>query len=230
MPDEDTGKNENGNDDAIAKLTDIVGKLAESMESISTAVTSMGEDIEEIRSSSTSLDDDDSDKEVDKKDPIRQDFDLETLGRKEFFDRILQETTKIVKEAVSPLATTVQDDKDSRSRQGLAVKFRQTEKAHKDFVDWKPEMASLIKKNPYLEPEELYTLARAQNQEKAKELDEKYTDPKDKEAKPEGPSFGGLTPTSGMKDTEESMDGKKAAEVAWERTMGTAEAAGEETK
>lgn len=158
-------------------------------------------------------------------DPPDEDVDVERLSRvdlvKHMDDRLartLAKALKPIQEKLEVTSTDAETDRVKREFAGAKDKFS-------DFMDWKDEMVEIVTAHPDLSAEKIYLLAKAMNPDKAKELDGKVKDGKDKEDKKEASerarAFGGLTPTSG---TSLEKDGKKqpkeAALSAWDQTMG----------
>lgn len=123
--------------------------------------------------------------------------DMEQLDRKDFaaflltkFDERLQhhlkEAVKPIEERVGKMGERMEDDFANREV-GAAAGSRP------DFYEWRTEIAELVKQTPGLSVTRAYTIARAENAEKAKKMDEKYA----KKSEPKAPPFVGLTPTGG---------------------------------
>jgi hypothetical protein len=100
----------------------------------------------------------------------------------------------------------------------------------KNRADWNallPEMQTIFKQNPSLSPKQLLSLAKADNPEKVKELEEKHPELKEdkgddkKEDDTDESGFGGLLPTSTRPGaTVEKLDAGQASEKAWSKVFG----------
>lgn len=165
---------------------------------------------------------DEGDKKEDKVD-FQQLGDIETLDRKDFLSLILGKVQEIQETANQPIVERLEMLTGEMSDRAAATQVKEAEARFPDFWDWKAEMAEAAKYNPYLTADQAYTLARAGNPEKAKELDKKHKGEEKKEPEKKSPAFGGLLPTSGKVQTEGEVakDATDAAEKAWQRVMGT---------
>ena len=148
------------------------------------------------------------------------DTDLEQLGRKDFaaliltkFDERLQHHLRGAMKPFDEKLTAV----SSRLEGDLADRqIAEAKNGRPDFMEWRHEIAALVKENPGLNVVRAYTLARSENAAKAKEMDEKYKKAEEK------PRFSGFLPTGGTGDR--GGDAKKlkfneAAEKAWNDVM-----------
>jgi len=123
--------------------------------------------------------------------------DMEQLDRKDFatlllskFDERLQyhmkEAVKPLEERVGKLDERVEGDLANREVNAAAGQ-------RPDFYEWRQEIAELVKHTPGLSVTRAYTIARSENTDKAKKMDEKYT----KKSEPKTPVFTGLSPAGG---------------------------------
>ncbi len=159
-----------------------------------------------------------------KKKEVEIPADIEALDRKSFMDLIVTKTVEKMqdemKNLVEPIQTKIQQKEEQSLEERINSLIAKAAEDHKDFYDWKDEMKVEVSKNPYLEPEDAYQLARIKHPEKAKKLDEKYNPPKGNENEKK-PKFGGLFPTSTTKGKEpKSLEPTDAAEKAWEEVFG----------
>jgi len=124
---------------------------------------------------------------------------------------------------VKPLGEKVDQTEESVVRDKIKEEFDAARRAHKDFDEWKPELEAKFKRNMYLTPEEAYTLVRAENPEKAKQLDAKYTT---KESDEDTSGFyGGMAPlhkkVEKLRKKNKNMSEDEAGELAWETIFGS---------
>jgi len=123
--------------------------------------------------------------------------DMEQLDRKDFaallltkFQEALQtnlkEAMKPLEERVGKIDERVEGDMANREVNAAAGQ-------RPDFYEWRQEIAELVKTTPGLSVTRAYTIARAENPEKVKKMDEKYT----KKSAPAAPGFTGILPTGG---------------------------------
>lgn len=160
--------------------------------------------------------------------------DLEGMSRSQFMQHIIEQISDVVDEAVAPLKDGLSATVESTQREKVAEKFEKARSQFKDFDEWKEEMAKLVEQHGYLDPDELYTLARSKNPEKAKQIDEKLAEEqKEQEEEQKGkgkespdedkPTFLGLMPTSGGEKSEGEQtfkSTKDAASAAFDEILG----------
>lgn len=196
------------NVDQFNQLVSTVGDLAQGMGTIQEAVTALAQ---QGRASSEALaDDDDMDDGTDG-------ADLESLSRADFASHLLKQINKQFSKPIEELGNQIKEVQSSVSQVDSKTVVQHFADGHKDFWDWKPELEAIVKETPGISVERAYALARQENPDKAKELDQKYSPPSDegKETKP----FGGLTPTSGQTSKSTTMSSEEAVEAAWNDTM-----------
>ena len=160
-------------------------------------------------------------KQATTKEPVVPEIDaeaLEHMSRAELMALQRDETAAMVKRV---LQETIKPQIDALQQgiQGVDVAHMVTAMSgkHADFGDWLPEINELAGKVKGLDPEGLYTLVRAQNPEKIKELDTKYK----VETKAED-NFGGLTPGGTPQRVEKTdMSESEASSTAWNETVGS---------
>lgn len=92
----------------------------------------------------------------------------------------------------SELTETVEGVNKNVQRQNIGLSVKELGTKYADFDEWKTEIADLIEKKGVSDLETAYKLARLENEDKAKELDEKTAEP----AAP--PVYLGMHPTSGI--------------------------------
>lgn len=146
--------------------------------------------------------------------------DLETMSRGKLMETMLAKVGNLIDSKVKPVEEKVESETITRKQHNVAKQIRDAETKYKDFWDWRDEMGQIAKAHPGLAVEDAYVMARGKNQDKAQELDDKYTEKKDEEE--EKPAFGGLFPNSGNLSSEElakDMTSDEAADLAWEKTM-----------
>lgn len=214
-----------GADDGMKKLQDTIDGLAKGfttgMNSLAARIQQMEETAKrgpvKTKKQADDADDDDDDD---------GDDNLEALTNAQLLKKIEARVLKIIK----PALEQVDGVADAAVGKEMAEAVKQAAKDHPDFWEWKEEIAALAKKKPSLDPEELYTLVRNKNPDKAVELDGKAKkaaakkkqdagEDVDDEGEPRVP-FGGLTPTSGRNRSAKKMNVAEAVEDAWQKTMG----------
>lgn len=150
--------------------------------------------------------------------PDPTDDELESMSRKDLLAYIEKKFSKTVQSQLKPLQENLQNTSQETERTRIQQQVKEAETSHPDFWEWKTEMGELVQRYPNLSVNDLYTLARANNADKARQLDEARAE-KEKPAQQQ-PRFGGLTPTSGTQTQRTGeMDTKTAAESAWDEVM-----------
>jgi hypothetical protein len=156
--------------------------------------------------------------------PVVDDKDLENLSRAEFAQYLIG---TIQKGVIEPIKEERKQDTVRAQQADLARQAKEVHDKYADFNSWHDEMRDNIKAHPGMTIERAYKLARAENPEKAEEVDvetgkkEKEREGKVKKAAPkEDIIFGGLTPTSTLTSSSNKENGgmsvKEAANAAWD--------------
>jgi hypothetical protein len=154
---------------------------------------------------------------------------LETMPRRQFGEYLLKSFAKHLDTALKPIKDGVTQAATAAQTVDVKVQVQQFAEKHADFNDWKDEMLALAKDNPTLTVQRLYTLARSENPDKAKELDKKIADAK--KASEEGDATStttrkppakravkgnGLSPSGATGEAKPGkMNPQQAAEAAW---------------
>ena len=151
-----------------------------------------------------------------------EDVDLETMDRKQFANHLLGKLKGTVEGALQPLSERFGQLDEKIDGHTLGTTIKEFTKDHPDFFEWKDEIRALVKENPTLKPARLYTLARAENSEKAKRIDEKYGLNKVSQDKGSEDKILSLFPRAGSSTTKSGtgkMSPKQAAAAAWDEVM-----------
>lgn len=126
---------------------------------------------------------------------VREPVKLDELSRDEFAAHILGTVSRSLQEemskALAPVISAVNGMQQSTASKEVNASISDLRGKHKDFNDWKTEMVAISRQHPTLSVPEIYTLAKSQNPDKAKELDTKYNPPEPPKERRQG--FGGLT-------------------------------------
>jgi hypothetical protein len=161
-------------------------------------------------------DDDDADDEPD----------VNSMDNKAFSTFLMKNVGKILETKLGEFNTKLdgglKEVRNGRARDEIE-KFRGD---HKDLEDWGTEIAALSKQHPTLGIQQLYTLARTSDPDKAKTIDAKYVEKKD-EPNPEDERltlFGGYRPSTGKTagaDGKEppKMTTSEALEKSWDEAL-----------
>lgn len=220
---------ENGEDDEKVDFTQLTEVLKGLPEGVQDAVkTAIKEASGEQRAAAVAAAAAEAAEDEDDTDNL-DDIDVEKLSRTEFSahldKRFLKTLTKALKPIQDRLETTSTDVEVDRVRR----EFSKAKEDFPDFMEWKEEMREIITVHPDLSASRLYKLARAENPEKAKKIDEKSKDGKNEEGEEsreaailKAKAFGGLKPTSGKSlEKDGKKQPKEASEAAWEEVFGS---------
>lgn len=154
--------------------------------------------------------------------------DVNSLDNAGFQKFLMKGVGKLLDEKFGQIGQKIDGVSSEFRTDKLRSQYKDIKETNLDFDDWADEMQALAKENPGLNLKQLYTLARSENETKAKELDAKYAKTKDGEKAKEDHTltlFGGYRPTIGKTDGDQS--GKKAEKLtaeeagakAWEETV-----------
>ncbi len=151
--------------------------------------------------------------------------DVERLSRSELVSHINRSLDKTIAKALKPVLDRLESTTTDVETDRVKREFEKAKDDHSDFMEWRDELQAMVTAHPDLSAERMYRLVRSENPEKAKEIDDKAKEKKDKEDGEDNitpmRAFGGLRSTSG-KSVEN--DGKKqpkdAAKSAWDQVMG----------
>lgn len=151
----------------------------------------------------------------------QDEIDIERVGRKDLVKYLESRFGKALAKALKPIEKKIEGVNSNTERDKLIRAFQETKTKYKDFDQWKDEIKGVAESNPLLTPEQMYLLARAQNPDKAKEIDGKVAKEQEKAEKDKKAPFGGLLPTSGKgaEENNSKMNSKDAATKAWDQAM-----------
>jgi len=166
--------------------------------------------------------------------------DLEGMSRPQFGKHIVDSVTKgmnkQLEKMIKVLEAKIGKVEETTDRTAVQAAIEKVMEKHPDFYEWTNEIKAVAQDSPGITPKRAYTLARMENPEKAKKMDEKYKDDSGKgEGSNKGPGeqggkkrtkFGGLTPTSGVVLPNQKMKPREAADKAFDDLLG---AGGEDT-
>lgn len=211
------GKDDKGNIEAIAKLTEGMTALAKAVEGIQTNMAAQ-------RAGKQNGDEEEEEEEEENDEEI-DDKTLESLPRKQFADHLIGKVSKIIEKQLKGVQKEVSSVKEGVSREKVQEQVMKLAGEHKDFWDWKDEIAEIATEMPGITPARAYKMARVENAEKAKKMDEKYKvgEGKDGGEDTSGKGkkkFGGFTPGSSRTVQNSKMSKTEAAEKAFDEIMG----------
>jgi hypothetical protein len=201
------------NDPAFKKMMNMVSGLATLVQQNVTSVAGLSQTVAKMTSTTPTP------TPTPSKGPSEDE--IEAMDQKAFGKFILGEVGKLLDTKLTEVNTRIESSTGEFRRFRLTEEYKKLADDHKDFKDWEEDMHTLAKTHQTLGLHDLYMLSRAQKPDKAKELDEKYADPKPKD---EGMTiFGGYRPTSG-KTGSGNDDGKKltvdeALDKAWSEQL-----------
>jgi len=153
-----------------------------------------------------------------------EDSDLEALPRKDFMALMFKNMGDMLDDKLKPVTEKIDLSDASAVKNSIRQQVEKFQDSHKDFTDWKPELAAKIKANPGMSIDDAYVLVRSGDPDKAKELDIKFADgdingPGKK--KGEGKEFGSMRSSTGDRSEQRhDMDADEAADAAWDEVMG----------
>lgn len=191
-----------------------------------TVITTLGTSLQEIKSTQNSLL---QTLATRKEEPARKeevspsDEDINSMTQAD----LLKHITKVVGETVAKTSDSIRrevgtfsEKMTERVTREEVEKFAQT---HPDLFDMTNQIKKVIDETPGISISRAYNLARSENPELTKELDEKYYKQSEDKDNPKPKPFGGLTPTSGTTLGEDGkpvkMTPEDAASKAWEETL-----------
>lgn len=226
MPKDDEGNEtqDNKNEPTLGQLAAGVKLLTEHMANVDKDSKAFQAAISEkleslitkpaVKGNGKDKDEDDGDGQVD----------LETLSRKDFAAILEGRITKAMQSKIDAFGKAI-DEKVGKVASGVDdVTAREAIKdmveRHSDFLEWKKEISAIIKESPGITLARAYTLARSEDEKKAKELDVKYTEKAKADAggvvRKKG--YGGLTPISkGTGGGKTKMTQPEAMEAAFQQ-------------
>jgi hypothetical protein len=158
-----------------------------------------------------------------KDDDDDDDVDVNSMDNKSFATFLMKQVGGVLDKKMGDLSTRL-DSGLKEVRTGRAKdeieKFRGD---HKDFDEWGLEISALAKQHPSLSINQLYTLAKTSDPEKAKTIDAKYVEKKE-EPNPEDQRltlFGGYRPSTSKTVGDDGKEPKKmttteALEKSWD--------------
>lgn len=188
------------------QLVGTVSNLAQNMQTIQSSISQLTE------AGNTDDDEDAGDDDIG--------TDLETISRADFAKHIVSTLNKQFNKQLESLNEKIEKTSQNVEAVDTKTSLKEFSSQHPDFWDWKDELQGIVKETPGISIERAYRLARAENPDKARQLDEKHT-PSDAGKKSK---FGGLTPTSGQTSKTTKMSSSDAAEAAWQDSMADLEA------
>lgn len=229
------GNTKPGNDDLSAQvkqLSEAVVLLMKNQEGMQTSMTSISDSIKTLGSVSAQQTEAQKQQQIEDKAKAEADTlaasqldnaELENLDRAGFLDHIMGEINKSISGLSDGLNNKLSAITERSDTDDTKAELASVQKAHKDFTDWIPEIQQIIKESQGISLSRAYKLARDENPDKAKEVDEMYRDKGNNDGDAKGlkqTGFGGLTPTSGVQtDVPTDMTQDNAVEAAWSETM-----------
>lgn len=152
--------------------------------------------------------------------------DLEGMSRTDLVNFITNQMSKKMEKILSGVQGKIENVSQQTRQSKLEQEIERLSEKHKDFYDWTDEMRSIHKKHPTMSVAEAYKLARTEDPDKAKKLDDKYKDPdpdpssKDgKGGKDSKQTYGGMPPGTAKTSQPTNMTKEQAIENAWNETM-----------
>ncbi len=205
--DDDEGQGEEGEKNFATK--DDLSLLSKTVTAVVDGVKSLTTGIDELKAHNARGDEDeDEDEEVD-------DLDIERMSRTDFTKHIVDQVSKSVGK---PIQDDLAAHKLSTDKAELAKQIQQAQTDHDDFMEYKDEIRALAQQHRSLSPEQLYGMAKLENPDKVKAVEEAKLKA-DEGNKNKGKSYGGMSGGSGAQTGKQNMNKDEAAEEAWNETM-----------
>ncbi len=156
-----------------------------------------------------------------KDDTPKDDEPIELWGNK----KIMENVKGMIENAVKGVDDKVSSTQTEVIKEKLKAEVGVARKNHEDFDKWDKEMQGIIKDAPGLSVERYYQLARLDNPEKAKKIDDEKAKAEEGDEDRSQSSYGGMTPTSGTTTRNARMSKEDAAQAAWEEVFGSSKTA-----
>src|SRR5207302_313113 len=110
--------------------------------------------------------------------PAQPEKPLDEMTNAELAKYIREATATEIVDKIQPLLAQFGQQQAAQEQAVLTESYtREIESLsakHKDFMDWNAEMVAIVEETPGITPLRAYHLARSENPEKVKKLDEKY--------------------------------------------------------
>lgn len=146
--------------------------------------------------------------------PPPQPPDYEGMSNVELVAHVTGSVQQMVQQAIQQALKPITDQMTSVQNEVVTTKgqitLKEMQAQHKDLSDWKDEMIALVGRHPTLSLQEVYQLARAGNNQKARQLDQKYNPPP-----PKPRPYGGLVPGANGAAREPVLNGEAATKAAY---------------
>lgn len=211
---------------AFVQLTGVVTQLGKNMQSLQGLLATQGANLEKVVKSLSEGGGKPTGEKPKPEDKPPTDKELDEMSQSQLVGHMFKSIRGMLDNFGKEVYTKIDGLSTSLVKKDFQSEVEQLKSKHKDFDDWIPEIKAIMTDNPNLKLSQAYMLVRGENQEKAKQLDDKYKIGLE-ESKPDKQAFGGLMPTSGGPSRELNDDGSKkqvtatqAAELAWEQTFG----------
>lgn len=213
----------------VKTITGAVGELAKGHKAV---VEGMNKQQEFLKNLSQLRPEDKNKPEDDDTDDDFKLSELESLSRADFMKMIVKTIEKGVNEKVKGVSGDVEKVRTALSNVYAKSEIDKAKGRFPDWEEWQDELTSITQRNPGLTLDDAYLLARGNNPQKAKEIDEKAKKAEDERLAAEKrqreedeintpKEFGGLLPTSGKASDDESIkDINDAADAAWTEVFG----------
>lgn len=172
-----------------------------------------------------------SDEGGDSDEPDVDDEKLEEMPRRQFMDFMLRQVAKHMDTNLKEVKTAIQQVGTQTQRTALEAEANAFAAKHEDFADFEQEMIAIARQNPGLSVARIYALAKVENPDKVKQVEEKYKKGKEKE---KGKEEGGNTPPpprrnrasngmspsgTGGSEPNRRMSAEDAAAKAWDEAV-----------
>jgi hypothetical protein len=148
--------------------------------------------------------------------PDPKEDDLESLGRKDFLDVVVN---TVADRLVKPLQRQIEASEGLHDKERTADQISKVAEDNPDFWEFQGGIKKALEKYPEMNIEDAYLIARSKDPDTVARLEKAAQDEKDKlrakEASEKADEFGGLLPTSGRRGSATEMEFEDAADAAW---------------
>jgi hypothetical protein len=149
------------------------------------------------------------------------DSDVNAMDNGKLAEFLIGKVGALLDDRLKGVTTEINNTRTEFRRTKLSEEVDAFSSKHPDFNDWQDEIRALAKENPTLSIPRLYTLARVENPDKAKTVDEKYKEPE--QPKDSGITlFGGFKPNGKTSVDKDGKEVKLTVDEALEKAWGEA--------
>jgi len=175
------------------------------------------QEVDEKRARARAEEEDDDDFEEDEDEP-----DYDEMNNRDLVNHMTKTVTKLFAKAVKPLSEQIESTRRESASDKMSREILEVRAENPDLPEWKAELQETLTKYPSMNIAQAYKFVKANNPEKANEIQSKMDTEKAEKNPVKRSAFGGLTPTSSLEtlDDDTDLSPKEAADKAWDSVMG----------